>query len=69
MIGHMLYLESEAVGIRSTGIGCFYDDPVIDVLGLKGLKYQSLYHFTMGEPVHDGRVLLLPPYYHLESSV
>ena len=29
-----------------TGIGCFYDDPVHDVLGLAGHAFQSLYHFT-----------------------
>ncbi len=35
VIGQVLYLEAEAAGARATGIGCFYDDPVHDVLGLK----------------------------------
>jgi hypothetical protein len=26
VIGQVLYLEAEASGIRSTGIGCFFDD-------------------------------------------
>ena len=30
----MLYLEAEAAGARATGIGCFYDDPVHEVLGI-----------------------------------
>ena len=28
MIGQVLYLEAEAAGIRSTGIGCYFDDPM-----------------------------------------
>jgi len=33
-IGQVLYLEAEAAGVRATGIGCFYDDPVHQVYGL-----------------------------------
>jgi SagB-type dehydrogenase family enzyme len=61
-IGQVLYLEAEAAGIRGTGIGCFFDDPVHQVFGLKGRRYQSLYHFTMGGPVEDPRITTLPPY-------
>ncbi|MEK6676517.1 MAG: SagB/ThcOx family dehydrogenase [Planctomycetota bacterium] len=62
MIGQVLYLEAEAAGIRSTGIGCFFDDSVHDLFGFKGRKYQSLYHFTVGGPVEDTRLTTLPPY-------
>ncbi len=62
MIGQVLYLEAESVGIRGTGIGCFFDDPVHEVFGLTGKAYQSLYHFTMGGPVEDTRLSSLPPY-------
>ncbi len=62
MIGQVLYLEAEAAGIRSTGIGCFFDDPVHDLFGFKDRKYQSLYHFTVGGPVEDTRLTTLPPY-------
>ena len=62
VVGQVLYLEAEAAGIRGTGIGCFFDDPMHDVLGLKTLQYQSLYHFTMGGPVEDPRLRTLPPY-------
>ena len=34
VVGQALYLAAEAAGARATGIGCFYDDPVHDVLGL-----------------------------------
>jgi SagB-type dehydrogenase family enzyme len=61
-VGQVLYLEAEAIGIRGTGIGCFFDDPMHTLLGLKSLQYQSLYHFTMGGPVEDSRLRTLPPY-------
>ena len=34
MIGHLLYLEAEAAGVRGTGIGCYFDDSVHDLLGI-----------------------------------
>ena len=62
MVGQVLYLEAEAIGIRGTGIGCFFDDPMHAVLGLKTLQYQSLYHFTIGGAIEDPRLRSLPPY-------
>lgn len=61
-IGQVLYLEAEAAGIRATGIGCFFDDPVHEVFGLRGRAWQSLYHFTVGGPVEDTRLTTLPAY-------
>jgi SagB-type dehydrogenase family enzyme len=62
MVGQVLYLEAEAAGARATGIGCFFDDPVHDVLGLRGHAFQSLYHFTVGMPVDDTRLTTEPGY-------
>ncbi|MGH8726957.1 MAG: SagB/ThcOx family dehydrogenase [Burkholderiales bacterium] len=62
VIGQVLYLEAEAAGVRATGIGCFFDDPVHQVLGFKDAKFQSLYHFTTGGHVEDPRLTTLPPY-------
>lgn len=62
LIGQVLYLEAEAAGGRATGIGCFYDDPVHETLGLTGHAWQSLYHFSMGTPVEDGRLTTEPGY-------
>jgi len=62
LIGQVLYLEAEAHGLRGTGIGCFFDDEVHELLGLAGDRYQSLYHFTVGHPVEDRRLTTLPPY-------
>jgi nitroreductase len=65
VVGQVLYLEAEASGARATGIGCFYDDPVHDLLGLhdhEGHAFQSLYHFTVGMPVEDRRLTTEPGY-------
>jgi hypothetical protein len=61
-IGQVLYLEAEAAGVRSTGIGCFFDDPVHQVFGFRDLAFQSLYHFTVGGYVDDPRLTTLAPY-------
>ncbi|KAB2595446.1 hypothetical protein D8674_030896 [Pyrus ussuriensis x Pyrus communis] len=62
VLGQVLYLEAHAVGISATGIGCYFDDPVHEFLGLKGSNFQSLYHFTVGGPVIDRRIMSLPAY-------
>lgn len=67
LIGQALYLEAEAAGVRGTGIGCFFDDSVHDILGLQDSCFQSLYHFTVGQPVEDIRLQSLPPYGHLKT--
>ena len=66
-IGQVLYLEAEAAGLRGTGIGCFFDDGMHSLLGLKDRRYQSLYHFTVGGPLEDERLTTLPAYDHLEK--
>ena len=67
LIGQVLYLEAEAAGARGTGIGCFFDDPVHELLGLQDSTYQSLYHFTVGGPLTDDRLQTLPGYGHLQK--
>lgn len=65
LLGQVLYLEAEAAGVRATGIGCFFDDPVHEIVGIQNLAMQSLYHFTIGGPVEDRRLQTLPPYGHV----
>jgi SagB-type dehydrogenase family enzyme len=65
LLGQVLYLEAEAAGVRATGIGCFFDDPVHEIVGIKDRSFQSLYHFTVGGPVEDGRLMTLPAYHHI----
>ena len=55
---HVAWLEAEAAGMRATGIGCFFVVPVHPVFGLEGLAFQSLYHFTVGGPVDDPRLIV-----------
>ena len=62
MVGHVLYLEAEAAEVRSTGIGCYFDDEMHNLLGITDVAWQSLYHFTTGGPVGDTRLSTLPPY-------
>ncbi|TAK60090.1 SagB/ThcOx family dehydrogenase [Methylobacter sp.] len=69
LIGQTLYLEAEAAGIRGTGIGCYFDDSVHELLGFKDDKFQSLYHFTVGKPLEDKRLETLPAYGHLNDVV
>ncbi len=62
LVGQVLYLEAEAAEVRGTGIGCFFDDPVHQLFGLTGQRYQSVYHFTIGMPISDARIETGPPY-------
>ena len=62
VLGQVLYLEAEAAGVRATGIGCFFDDEMHTLLGLKNHAWQSLYHFTVGGAVDDERLCTLPAY-------
>lgn len=61
-IGQVLYLEAEAIGVRGTGIGCFFDEPVHQLFGLSSERWRSLYHFTIGGPVDDARLQSWPAY-------
>ncbi|MCB9915143.1 MAG: SagB/ThcOx family dehydrogenase [Planctomycetes bacterium] len=61
-LGQVLYLEAERAGLAGTGIGCFFDDAVHAALGLAGGAWQSLYHFTVGGPLLDTRIVTRAPY-------
>jgi hypothetical protein len=67
LLGQVLYLEAEAAGVRATGIGCFFDDPVHEIVTVQGLSLQSLYHFSVGGPVEDKRLTTFPPYFHMQA--
>ncbi|TAK78307.1 MAG: SagB/ThcOx family dehydrogenase [Aquabacterium sp.] len=64
LVGQALYLLAEAEGLRGTGIGCYFDDDVHQLLGLADQRLQVLYHFTIGRPVDDARLASEPPYAH-----
>ncbi|MBE7567838.1 MULTISPECIES: SagB/ThcOx family dehydrogenase [Acidithiobacillus] len=62
LLGQILYLEAESLGLNGTGIGCFFDDAVHEKLGIRNNRLQSLYHFTVGHALTDTRISTLPPY-------
>jgi hypothetical protein len=68
-IGQILYLEAEAAGIRATGMGCYFDDPMHGLLGLQDRAFQSLYHFSVGGPVEDERIGTEPAYGQVNNNV
>jgi hypothetical protein len=47
MVGQVLYLEAKEVGIRSTGIGCDFDDSAHQAFGTASMEWQRL-------PLHGG---------------
>ncbi|MCB1774932.1 MAG: SagB/ThcOx family dehydrogenase, partial [Gammaproteobacteria bacterium] len=68
LLGQVLYLEAEASDLQGTGIGCFFDDEVHELLGLATgprPRWQVLYHFTIGRAVVDQRLRSEPSYGHL----
>jgi SagB-type dehydrogenase family enzyme len=56
MIGQQLYLDATSMGLSGTGIGCFLDDTMHNLLGLKDNSFQILYHFTVGRGYVDSRI-------------
>ena len=60
LLGQILYLESEAEGLRGTGIGCFFDD--LDLLQLSEQGLCPIYYFVVGYPLIDPRIETEPPY-------
>ncbi len=60
LLGQVLYLEADAVGLRGTGIGCFFDDDLHAMLGIKTRDLQELYQFIVGRPLTDDRITTLP---------
>jgi len=53
-LGQRLYVGAEALGLRATGIGAFFDDRVHEYLGVK--NEQVVYHFAIGYSVADPRL-------------
>lgn len=62
LMGQALYLQAEALGLRGTGIGCFFDDEDHTMLGLRERHFQAVYHFSVGEALVDARLQSHPPY-------
>jgi SagB-type dehydrogenase family enzyme len=68
VLGQVLYLEAEAIDLQGTGIGCYFDDPFHEMLGIKDTQFQSVYHFTVGGALNDSRLRTISPYAHLDRK-
>jgi len=55
-IGQRMYLAAEALELRATGIGAFFDNEVHRYLKLASEQEQVVYHFAIGYPVPDPRI-------------
>ena len=55
-IGQRMYLAAEALGLRATGIGAFFDERVNRYLNVSPEQGQVVYHFAIGYPVSDPRL-------------
>jgi len=62
LLGQAMYLGAEAQGLVGTGIGCFFDGETSRALGLVGERLVSIYHFAVGQAVHDSRLETGAPY-------
>ena len=51
-----MYLAAEALSLRATGIGAFFDEEVQRYLDLNSEQGQVVYHFAVGHPVPDPRL-------------
>jgi nitroreductase len=72
LLGQALYLQAEALGLAGTGIGCFFDDALHQLIGLTPTAapqaaLQSVYHFTIGRALTDSRIATTAPYAHLPA--
>lgn len=61
-IGQVLYVTARAEGIGSSGIGCFFDDPIRELLAPGDLPLQPLYMFTVGPGRPELGLIDQPPY-------
>jgi nitroreductase len=61
-IGQVLYIGARAEGIGASGIGCFFDDPIRELLGSEELGLQPLYMFTVGAAKPELGLIDEPPY-------
>jgi hypothetical protein len=52
-LGQVLYLEAEAARLGASGIGCFFDEPIRELLGLSDDALQTFYMFTLGPALGD----------------
>jgi len=69
MLSHQVYMSSTALNLAATGIGCFFDDPWMGLLGIESTEIQILYATAVGHPMVDHRITSFSGYYHLPERI
>ena len=67
-LAHRAYLEMTTLGLAASGFGCFFDDAIHDLVGLRDHRYQALYVLGLGDPTPDPRLLPVDPYSLLRKA-
>ncbi|WP_317933268.1 SagB/ThcOx family dehydrogenase [Halioxenophilus sp. WMMB6] len=66
-LAQQVYLAATNAGVAATGIGCFFDDPWHEFLGLSDEQYQFVYQMAVGHPIVDERITQFSGYYYLKD--
>jgi len=69
MLSHQVYMSSTALNLAATGIGCFFDEPWMGLLGIESTQIQMLYATAVGHPMVDHRITSFSGYYHLPERL
>ena len=69
-LGHRVYLAASQRQLSATGIGCFFDDPWHELLGLPDSDrgYQTIYQIAVGVDKPDARLTTASAYHHLTEK-
>jgi len=67
MIAQRIYLLATGLQKAATGIGCFFDDPWHELLGIDDYEYQFVYQMAVGTPFIDERITSYSGYYFLQD--
>ncbi len=60
-VGQQLYLDATSLKFSATGIGCFFDDAIHNLIQIKD-GFEVLYNFTIGKEIPDLRIATYEPY-------
>lgn len=56
-MGELLYLEAESEGLRANGMGCYFDNPLLELLALpRNHSFEPLYFLSVGDAFDDEKL-------------
>lgn len=65
-VSQQVYMAATGYHLAATGIGCFFDDPWLEMLGINSAEYQFVYHTAVGTPLVDERIASFSGYHFLK---